>query len=184
MNTADRSIALLDAAMRRRFSFVELHPDEDPVRHVLANWLKANSLDSERARLLAALNAAIEDQDRDLRIGPSYLMRPEAGTEEGLARVWKHDILPLLEEHYYGRLTRGQLRDRFGLAALRAGLRGDEEDGDEGDEGDTVNGDVGRAGLQVPRLVALRNLHCQRLTLPPRTHRTPDRVWADHPRRT
>ena len=31
-------------------------------------------------------------------------MRPEAGTEEGLARVWKHDILPLLEEHYYGRL--------------------------------------------------------------------------------
>ena len=144
MNTADRSIALLDAAMRRRFSFIELHPDEDPVRHVLGNWLRANDFDGERARLLAALNEAIEDQDRDLRIGPSYLMRPEAGTEKGLARVWKYDILPLLEEHYYGRLTREQLHDRFGLAALRAGLRGDEEDGDEGD---TAIGDGGRAGL-------------------------------------
>lgn len=130
MNTADRSIALLDAAMRRRFSFVELHPDEEPVRDVLANWLRANKLDDERARLLSALNAAIEDQDRDLRIGPSYLMRPEAGTEAGLERVWRHDILPLLEEHYYGRLTREQLRARFGLAALRAGL----DDGSEGDD--------------------------------------------------
>ena len=41
--------------------------------------------------------------------------------------MWKHDILPLLEEHYYGRLTRDQLRDRFGLAALRESLRGDED---------------------------------------------------------
>ena len=85
MNTADRSIALLHAAMPRRFSFIELHPDEDGVRQVLGNWLNANSLDGERARLLAALNKAIEDQDRDLRIGPSYLMRrrPE------LRRVWR-----------------------------------------------------------------------------------------------
>ena len=100
------------------------------MRDVLANWLRANKLDDERARLLSALNAAIEDQDRDLRIGPSYLMRAEAGTEAGLERVWRHDILPLLEEHYYGRLTREQLRARFGLAALRAGL----DDGSEGDD--------------------------------------------------
>ena len=131
MNTADRSIALLDAAMRRRFSFIELHPDEEPVRQVLANWLRANQLDGERARLLHALNSAIEEQDRDMRIGPSYLMRDEAGTEAGLARVWKHDILPLLEEHYYGRLSRAQLHARFGLAALRADLQGNaESDGD------------------------------------------------------
>lgn len=124
MNTADRSIALLDAAMRRRFSFVELHPDEEPVKGVLALWLAHHKRPAERADLLQALNAAIEDQDRDLRIGPSYLMRDEAATEEGLVRVWKYDILPLLEEHYYGRLTRDQIHDRFGLNAIRAVLHG------------------------------------------------------------
>lgn len=120
MNTADRSIALLDAAMRRRFSFVELHPDEEPVKGVLSAWLSRGGHDSERAELLEALNAAIEDQDRDLRIGPSYLMRDEASTDEGLERVWKYDIMPLLEEHYYGRLTRDQIHSRFGLSVLRS----------------------------------------------------------------
>jgi hypothetical protein len=124
MNTADRSIALLDAAMRRRFSFVELHPDESPVKDVLPAWLAANQQGPERARLLAALNAAFEDQDRDLRIGPSYLMREEASSEEGLRRVWKYDILPLLEEHYYGRLSREVVHARFGLDAVRASASG------------------------------------------------------------
>ena len=77
MNTSDRSIALVDAAIRRRFAFVELHPDEEPVRGVLAGFLAANHRDGDdRVALLTALNAAIEDQDRDLRIGPSYLMKP------------------------------------------------------------------------------------------------------------
>ena len=119
MNTADRSISMLDAAMRRRFSFVELHPDEAPVSGVLESWLSSNDFSDERAVLLKALNHAIEDQDRDLRIGPSYLMKAEAGTEEGLQRVWKYDVMPLLEEHYYGRLTRDQIHSRFGLEALR-----------------------------------------------------------------
>lgn len=124
MNTSDRSIALLDAAMRRRFSFVELHPDEEPVKGVLSLWLSRSGNNAERATLLAALNAAIEDQDRDLRIGPSYLMRDEASTEEGLVRVWRYDIMPLLEEHYYGRLTRDQIHARFGLSALRGAAGG------------------------------------------------------------
>jgi 5-methylcytosine-specific restriction protein B len=119
MNTADRSIALLDAAMRRRFAFVELHPDEEPVAGVLARYLAATaSSDDPRAGLLAALNDAIDEADRDFKIGPSYLMRPEAATEQGLQRIWRHDILPLLEEHYYGRMSRAELRDSFGLPAL------------------------------------------------------------------
>lgn len=108
MNTADRSIALLDAAMRRRFSFLELHPDTDPVRGVLA---RRYGPDDRRTRLLAALNEKLED--RDLRIGPSYLMR-----EDDLERIWEYDILPLLQEHYYGRLDHDEVRARFGLEAL------------------------------------------------------------------
>jgi DNA polymerase III delta prime subunit len=123
MNTADRSIALLDAAMRRRFSFVELHPEEPPVRDVLHRYLQRQGASGDRrAALLTALNAAIEDTDRDFKIGPSYLMRAEAQTNAGLERIWRHDILPLLEEHYYGRLTRAQVHERFGLASLHATL--------------------------------------------------------------
>lgn len=126
MNTADRSIASLDAAMRRRFSFVELHPDTEPVSGLLPRWLTARGHGHRRARLLAALNAAIEEQDRDLRIGPSYLMRAEAADEQGLCLVWKHDILPLLEEQYYGRMTRDEVHARFGLDALSALLEAED----------------------------------------------------------
>jgi 5-methylcytosine-specific restriction protein B len=120
MNTADRSIALVDAAIRRRFAFIELHPDEPPVRDLLANWLKENQPhDSERARLLRSLNDSIGEEDRDFKIGPSYLMRPEAGTPAGLERIWRYDLLPLLEEHYYGRLSRAEITRRFGLEAIR-----------------------------------------------------------------
>ncbi|WP_433827721.1 McrB family protein [Actinoplanes sp. CA-015351] len=122
MNTADRSISLVDAAIRRRFAFIELHPDEPPVRNVLSNWLTANDRhDDQRAALLAALNDSIDDeQDHDFKIGPSYLMRPGLDTDAALERVWRYDLMPLLEEHYYGRLNRAQIRNRFGLAAIRA----------------------------------------------------------------
>jgi 5-methylcytosine-specific restriction protein B len=123
MNTADRSIALVDGAIRRRFAFIELHPDEPPVRDLLAEWLAASHKDAdERAGLLRALNQAIGEEDRDFKIGPSYLMRPEAESLAGLERVWRYDLLPLLEEHYYGQLTRSQVHARFGLAATRARL--------------------------------------------------------------
>jgi 5-methylcytosine-specific restriction protein B len=124
MNTADRSIALVDVAIRRRFAFVELHPDELPVRDLLRNWLTANHRGMERAQLVDALNEAIGDEDRDFKIGPSYMMTADVEREGGLARLWRYSILPLLEEHYYGRLSRDQVRARFGLDAIRrrAGL--------------------------------------------------------------
>lgn len=119
MNTADRSIAMVDAAIRRRFAFMELHPDTPPVAGVLRRHLEARGVSTEPADLLEALNSEIDDSDRDLRIGPSYFMKDEATEPGGLEGIWRYDLLPLLEEHYYGRLTRAEVHERFGLDALR-----------------------------------------------------------------
>ncbi|MEJ2856067.1 MULTISPECIES: hypothetical protein [unclassified Saccharothrix] len=116
MNTADRSIALVDAAMRRRFAFVELHPDHPPVQGLLTRWAAANGKDDGRAGLPAKLNRVI-GTDREFKIGPSYLMKPDA--DDGLDIVWEHSILPLLEEHYYDRMGRQEVHDTFGLDAIR-----------------------------------------------------------------
>ncbi|MEU9331765.1 DUF4357 domain-containing protein [Streptomyces sp. NPDC048290] len=115
MNTADRSIALVDAAMRRRFAFVELSPRTEPTSNLLARWLKREGRDMEPARLLDALNARIEDAD--FAIGPSYLMKPGVYRDGGLDRTWRTKILPLLEEHHYGEGL--DVAARYGLDALR-----------------------------------------------------------------
>ncbi|MBE4717388.1 McrB family protein [Pseudarthrobacter sp. AB1] len=118
MNTADRSIAMMDAAIRRRFAFIELHPQTEPVQGSLLRFLQARDLDTTPALLLDALNAAIDEWDRDLMIGPSYFMKTAAQTPKGLRRIWKYELMPLLEEHYHGQLTRAQLEERFGLEQL------------------------------------------------------------------
>ncbi|MFB6836696.1 DUF4357 domain-containing protein [Streptomyces sp. NPDC056361] len=118
MNTADRSIALVDAAMRRRFAFVELSPRTEPTAGLLERWLEREGKDGEPARLLDALNALIDD--RDFAIGPSYLMKPGVYREGGLDRTWRTKILPLLEEHHYGEGI--DVAGRYGLDVLRKHL--------------------------------------------------------------
>ncbi|MGD9485202.1 DUF4357 domain-containing protein [Streptomyces sp. TRM70308] len=117
MNTADRSIALVDAAMRRRFAFVELSPRIEPTRGLLRRWLAAQGKDAEPADLLDALNARIADPD--FRVGPSYLMKEGVYREGGLERTWRTKILPLLEEHHYGEGL--DVEQRYGLVALLEG---------------------------------------------------------------
>ncbi|MER7109309.1 DUF4357 domain-containing protein [Streptomyces sp. NPDC000229] len=118
MNTADRSIALVDAAMRRRFAFVELSPRTEPTQGLLRRWLASRGMDGEPAELLDALNSRIDDAD--FRIGPSYLMKRGVYRDGGLERTWRTKILPLLEEHHYGEDV--DVEKRYGLAALRASL--------------------------------------------------------------
>lgn len=118
MNTADRSIALVDAAMRRRFAFVELSPRTEPTSGLLRRWLAAQGLDPEPADLLDALNARIDDPD--FRIGPSYLMKKGVYREGGLGRTWRTKILPLLEEHHYGEGV--DIQARYGLESLRRSI--------------------------------------------------------------
>jgi 5-methylcytosine-specific restriction protein B len=122
MNTVDRSIAPLDAALRRRFAFVELHPDLSPIDAMLRHWLRSHGMPGDRADLLDSLNAAIGEEDRDLMLGPSYLMRDEAASVEGLRRIWKFDVLPLLEEQFFGRLSRAEVHERFSIDVVWPGI--------------------------------------------------------------
>ncbi|MEX2193912.1 MAG: AAA family ATPase [Thermoleophilaceae bacterium] len=119
MNTADRSIALLDAALRRRFAFLELSPHSAPVHGLLERWLNRHNLDPEPQVLLETLNEILleADGERDLAIGPSYFMNRE-GTAPDLETVWQFDILPLLVERFHG--TEVDVRAQFGLDVVRA----------------------------------------------------------------
>ena len=91
MNTADRSLALLDTALRRRFSFVPVYPDETPLR-------EADGIDLKR--LLKTINNRITAlYDREHCIGHSYFMDVENIGD--LAHVFENKILPLLEEYFF-----------------------------------------------------------------------------------
>ena len=121
MNTADRSIARIDTAMRRRFAFIELDPRIPPVQGLLARWLEHHELADEPARLLDLLNARLGDAD--LAIGPSYLMKEAIHDRaDGVDRVWQYEIMPLLEDLFYGQ---PDLAERYGLASLRAAIGAD-----------------------------------------------------------
>ena len=114
MNTADRSIALVDLALRRRFHFVEFHPDKPPVAGLLARWLAKHA--AEWSWLAAAVDRANEKlSDRQAAIGPSYFMKPNLD-DEMVRLIWEHNVLPYVEEHLYGEHER--LRE-FDLDALR-----------------------------------------------------------------
>jgi 5-methylcytosine-specific restriction protein B len=115
MNTADRSIAKIDSAMRRRFGFVELHPRIPPVQGLLARWLDRKGRPAWPAAVLDELNARIEDADA--AIGPSYLMDSRIyQRDDGVERLWQYAIMPLLADLFYGQ---PDLEERYGLAALR-----------------------------------------------------------------
>lgn len=116
MNTADRSIALVDTAMRRRFAFVELHPSSEPVAGLLRRWLRASTAPEDAADLLDALNERIGDPEA--AVGPAYFMKPGGQTADGIARVWRTGILPLLEERHYGDGT--DIRRTYGIEAVRS----------------------------------------------------------------
>jgi 5-methylcytosine-specific restriction protein B len=117
MNTADRSIALVDSAMRRRFAFVGLDPRREPTRSLLRRWSARHGLPAVAADLLDELNGRIDD--RDFRVGPAYFMKSTAAdafSHERMARIWESDIEPLLEEHFYGQWDAAA--GRFALASL------------------------------------------------------------------
>ena len=102
MNTADRSIALVDLALRRRFYFVEFHPDKDPVKDVLRKYLEKNppAVDWDVAGLVDQANVLLSNEPH-AAIGPSHFMK-ENLDEDRVKRIWKYGVLPYIEERLFG----------------------------------------------------------------------------------
>lgn len=110
MNTADRSLVQLDAALRRRFSFIEMMPDPD-----ILPALQIDGVDLKR--MLTAINERIcALVDREHQIGHAYFMGLTSNsTVKDLADIFREKILPLLQEYFYDDYTaiREVLSDAF-----------------------------------------------------------------------
>jgi signal recognition particle GTPase len=128
MNTADRSIALVDAALRRRFRFIHFDPDMTTIyghyddlsvtgspdaREALRNhrlFDPVHEILTLSALCLEEVNSTIRDSqtlERGQQIGHSYLLGMDRDSDidtqiQQITDIWKYEILPLLEEYYYG----------------------------------------------------------------------------------
>lgn len=93
MNTADRSIALMDTALRRRFEFIEMMPDGDTLKNINIQGINLQEM-------LKAINDRITYlYDREHTIGHAYFM--DIRDLDGLKRVFQTKIIPLLQEYFY-----------------------------------------------------------------------------------
>lgn len=96
MNTADRSIAMLDSALRRRFDFIEMMPNPDLLAGVVVEGVDIR-------QLIIKINKRIEILcDRDHTIGHAYFMQlRQSPTLATLAHIFKNAVVPLLQEYFY-----------------------------------------------------------------------------------
>jgi len=107
MNAADRSVALVDQALRRRFSFLDMAPDGD----VLAAWFRSHppadaAFAGRVLDLFDKLNAKLAfELGPTALIGHSVFMVPKLDADK-LGLVWSHHVLPLVQEHVAGRADR------------------------------------------------------------------------------
>ena len=123
MNTADRSIALLDIALRRRFNFIEMPPKYNLLKTINCKEGEINLQD-----LLKAINTRIEFLlDKDHLIGHSYFINIK--TFEDLKEVFKNSIMPLLQEYFY---------DDFEKIKFVLNIKDDEDDKDHKDNNSII----------------------------------------------
>ena len=108
MNTADRSIALVDAALRRRFHFVPFFPDSGPMAGLLGRWLDREGEPSWVGDLVDKVNTELKEvlEGSHLLLGPSHFMTEygtsPAGQRERLRRIWEYNIEPFIEDQFFG----------------------------------------------------------------------------------
>ena len=110
MNPLDRSVAVLDQALRRRFSFMDMPADAA----ILASWLEQHSTASEDSeafgpravRVFEELNERLgREIGREKQVGHSFFMVPDLDAEK-LSTIWQHHVRPLLLEYLGGREDR------------------------------------------------------------------------------
>ena len=156
MNTADRSIALVDAALRRRFHFVPFFPDRGPMAGLLGRWLDREGEPAWVGQLVDAVNNELKEilEGSHLLLGPSHFMTKygsSLGTQrERLRRIWEYNIEPFIEDQFFGD---PQQIDRFRFdavmrrngptagSAVDAGDGGDDPEGTSGPEGEHAAAD-------------------------------------------
>jgi 5-methylcytosine-specific restriction endonuclease McrBC GTP-binding regulatory subunit McrB len=138
MNSSDRSIALMDLALRRRFHFVEMQPRAE----VLLGWLQANRKPRVFRDLFNRLNEALRKAGigEERLIGHAHFMSPHL--DEGYLRlIWDGTIEPLLKEYFFAepeKLADFQLEKFQSVFDEAAAVEEDavEEDEDSDDIGD------------------------------------------------
>lgn len=102
MNTADRSIALMDTALRRRFNFIEMMPDCRTIEDIV---IRQNGKEVNIGNVLDIINRRIEFLfDREHTIGHAFftsLKNEDSNSIKRLANIFRNSIIPLLQEYFY-----------------------------------------------------------------------------------
>ena len=121
MNTADRSIALMDTALRRRFSFEEMMPDSNVLRDMGINTISSDGQTIDVADMLDVINERIEYlYDREHTIGHAFFtVLADNPSIDKLAEIFENKVIPLLQEYFY---------EDYGKIQLVLGDNGKKED--------------------------------------------------------
>ena len=128
MNTADRSIEALDTALRRRFSFETILPDSGLIEDK-GNLKSEQGIDL--ALIMDTINKRVEKLlDSDHQIGHSYFMSVK--TIENLKEIFRHNIIPLLQEYFFG---------DYGKIGLVLGSKFFEDDGKQDQDTEKIFAD-------------------------------------------
>ncbi len=150
MNTADRSIALVDAALRRRFHFVPFFPDREPMAGLLDRWLERQGEPGWVGDLVDEVNDELKKalEGSHLLLGPSHFMKAYGSSldtqRRRLRRIWEYNIEPFIEDQFFGDPDR-IAHFRFDAVMRRNGpaAESDVDASDDGDDPESTDGSEG-----------------------------------------